>query len=65
MKHHKNAHRLLLLFLESELTKLSVWCNPLNTTGSGSPVNFSGSTEKSIVTDVSPTNKPYFAILVL
>lgn len=53
MKHHKYAHKLLLLFIESELTKLSVWCNPLNTTGSGNPVIFSGSTERSMVTDVS------------
>lgn len=53
MKHHKYAHKLLLLFIESELTKLSVWCNPLNTAGSGNPVIFSGSTERSMVTDVS------------
>jgi phosphatidylinositol 4-kinase len=56
MKHHKNAHRLLLLFLESELTKLSVWCNPLNTVGAGAPISFSGSTERSMVTDVSKTS---------
>ncbi|CEP08014.1 hypothetical protein [Parasitella parasitica] len=52
MKHHKQAHKLLLLFLESELTKLSVWCNPLNAVGSaGNPVVFNGSTERSMVTD--------------
>ncbi|CAO0794100.1 unnamed protein product [Mucor circinelloides] len=53
MKHHTYAHKLLLLFIESELTKLSVWCNPLNTTGAGNPVIFSGSTERSMVTDES------------
>ncbi|RCI05105.1 phosphatidylinositol-4- kinase, partial [Rhizopus stolonifer] len=53
IKHHNRAHRLLLLFIESELTKLSVWCNPLNTIGAGNPINFSGSTEKSLVTDES------------
>lgn len=53
MKHHKIAHKLLLLLTESELTKLSVWCNPLNTPGGGNPTNFIGNTEKSLVTEVS------------
>lgn len=51
MKQHKSAHKLLLLFIESELTKLSVWSNPLNTVGPGNPINFSGATERSMVTD--------------
>jgi phosphatidylinositol 4-kinase len=42
----------MLLFIESELSKLSVWCNPLNTNATGIPINFSGNTEKSMVTDV-------------
>ncbi|KAI7897758.1 uncharacterized protein BX663DRAFT_527118 [Cokeromyces recurvatus] len=51
LKHHKNMHRLLLLFIENELTRLSVWCNPLNTTNS-TTVGFSNNiTEKSIATD--------------
>ncbi|KAI8636242.1 hypothetical protein BD408DRAFT_487034 [Parasitella parasitica] len=53
IKHHKRAHKLLLLFLESEWTKLSVWCNPLNAAESGNPVAFRGSTERSMVTDES------------
>ncbi|KAI7893269.1 uncharacterized protein EV154DRAFT_600987 [Mucor mucedo] len=53
MKQHKSAHKLLLLFIESELTKLSVWSNPLNTVGSGNPTSFSGATERSMVTDES------------
>lgn len=53
IKQHKNIHKLLLLFIESELTKLSVWSNPLNTTGSGNPSNFIGNTEKSMASDVS------------
>ncbi|OBZ83610.1 Phosphatidylinositol 4-kinase stt4 [Choanephora cucurbitarum] len=51
LKHHKSAHSLLLLFIESELTKISVWCNPLNTVSASSPINFSSSAEKSLVTD--------------
>lgn len=53
IKQHKNIHKLLLLFIESELTKLSVWSNPLNTTGPGNPSNFIGNTEKSMASDVS------------
>lgn len=52
IKQHKNIHKLLLLFIESELTKLSVWSNPLNTVDPGNPVNFIGNTEKSMVSDV-------------
>ncbi|RCH96416.1 phosphatidylinositol-4- kinase [Rhizopus azygosporus] len=51
IKQHKNIHKLLLLFIESELTKLSVWSNPLNTVDPGNPVNFIGNTEKSMVSD--------------
>lgn len=51
LKHHKTAHSLLLLFIESELTKTSVWCNPLNTVGASNPINFSSSAEKSLVTE--------------
>ncbi|KAI8996972.1 hypothetical protein BDB01DRAFT_769342 [Pilobolus umbonatus] len=53
MKQHKSSHKLLLLFLESELTKLSVWCNPLNTISSESTMIFNGSTERSMLTDES------------
>lgn len=49
IKQHKNVHKLLLLFIESELTKLSVWSNPLNTLGN--PSNFIGNTEKSMASD--------------
>ncbi|KAI9473410.1 MAG: hypothetical protein EXX96DRAFT_304862 [Benjaminiella poitrasii] len=52
LKHHTNAHKLLLLLIENELTRLSVWSNPLNTVNS--PIEFnSNTTEKNIVTDES------------
>ncbi|KAI9253575.1 hypothetical protein BY458DRAFT_535835 [Sporodiniella umbellata] len=51
IRQHKNVHKLLLLFIESELAKLSVWSNPLNTVGGTS--NFVGNTEKSMASDDS------------
>ena len=53
IRQHHLAKKLLMLFLESELTRLSVWCNPLNSMGHGNPACFTGSTEKSMVMDES------------
>lgn len=53
IRQHHLAKKLLMLFLESELTRLSVWCNPLNSLGHGNPACFTGSTEKSMVMDES------------
>lgn len=47
-----------MLFLESELTRLSVWANPLNSMGHGYPMCFVGNTEKSMLTDVSIYSSP-------
>ncbi|KAI9262886.1 hypothetical protein EDC94DRAFT_88967 [Helicostylum pulchrum] len=65
MRQHKSAHKLLLLFIESELAKLSVWSNPLNTVGAGNPISFSGATERSMVTDESWKEMIRFAWSVL
>lgn len=43
--------RLLLLLMDSELSRLSVWDNPLNALGPGYPVNYIGNTEKTFTTD--------------
>ncbi|KAI8142097.1 hypothetical protein BJV82DRAFT_617170 [Fennellomyces sp. T-0311] len=48
---HIFKRKLLLLFLESELSRLSVWCNPLNDMGHGHPPTFVGTVEKSLTTD--------------
>ncbi|KAI8148722.1 hypothetical protein BJV82DRAFT_642239 [Fennellomyces sp. T-0311] len=53
IRQHHLAKKLLMLFLESELTRLSVWCNPLNSMGHGNPACFTGSTEKSMVMEES------------
>jgi phosphatidylinositol 4-kinase len=53
IRQHHLAKKLLMLFLESELTRLSVWCNPLNATGHGLPAVFSGNTERSLVMEDS------------
>ncbi|KAI8369570.1 uncharacterized protein BYT42DRAFT_503440 [Radiomyces spectabilis] len=53
IKQHQQAKKLLLLFLDSELSRLSVWCNPLNAVGPGYPSNFAGNTEKTFATDES------------
>lgn len=53
IRQHHLAKKLLLLFLESELTRLSVWCNPLNATGHGLPAVFTGNTERSLVMEDS------------
>ncbi|KAI8067784.1 hypothetical protein BC940DRAFT_340507 [Gongronella butleri] len=53
MRQHLIARKLLMLFLESELTRLSVWCNPLNSTGHGLPPLFTGHVERSFVTEDS------------
>jgi phosphatidylinositol 4-kinase len=51
MREHKLSKKLLLLFMDSELSRLSVWCNPLNANGPGYPVNYIGNTEKSLTTE--------------
>lgn len=53
LKQHKQKRKLLLLLLENELSRVSVWCNPLNTVGHGYPPCFVGKAEKTITTDVS------------
>lgn len=53
LKQHKQKRKLLLLLVENELSRLSVWCNPLNTVGHGHPPCFVGKAEKNITTDVS------------
>ncbi|KAG1141414.1 hypothetical protein G6F38_008437 [Rhizopus arrhizus] len=47
----KLSKRLLLLLMDSELSRLSVWCNPLNAVGPGYLANYLGNIEKSITTD--------------
>lgn len=42
LKQHKQKRKLLLLLLENELSRVSVWCNPLNTVGHGHPPCFVG-----------------------
>ncbi|KAF7723837.1 phosphatidylinositol-4- kinase [Apophysomyces ossiformis] len=49
IRQHQLAKKLLMLFLESELSRLSVWCNPLNAVSHGHPAMFTGNTEKSMV----------------
>lgn len=51
MREQKLTKRLLLLLMDSELSRLSVWCNPLNALGPGYPANYIGNTEKSFTTD--------------
>ncbi|KAI9260780.1 hypothetical protein BY458DRAFT_439897 [Sporodiniella umbellata] len=51
LRDQKMSKRLLLLLMDSELSRLSVWCNPLNAVGSGYIENYAGNTEKSITTD--------------
>ncbi|KAI7889364.1 uncharacterized protein EV154DRAFT_423997 [Mucor mucedo] len=51
MRDQKLTKRLLLLLMDSELSRLSVWCNPLNALGPGYPANYIGNTEKSLTTD--------------
>ncbi|KAI9489020.1 hypothetical protein BDB00DRAFT_771435 [Zychaea mexicana] len=51
IKQHISKKKLLLLFLESELSRLSVWCNPLNDMGHGRPPTFVGTVEKSMTND--------------
>lgn len=51
MREQKLTKRLLLLLMDSELSRLSVWCNPLNALGPGYPTNYIGNTEKSFTTD--------------
>ncbi|KAI8379424.1 uncharacterized protein BYT42DRAFT_514723 [Radiomyces spectabilis] len=51
MRQYQLAKKLLMLFMESELTRLSVWCNPLNAVGQGQPISFTGNTERAMVTE--------------
>ena len=53
IRQHISKKKLLLLFLESELSSLSVWCNPLNDIGHGHPPTFMGTVEKTMTNDVS------------
>ncbi|KAI8079556.1 uncharacterized protein B0P05DRAFT_541070 [Gilbertella persicaria] len=49
LREQKLTKRLLLLLMDSELARLSVWCNPLNAVGPGYLANYSS--EKSFTTD--------------
>ncbi|KAI7870650.1 hypothetical protein BDF14DRAFT_1772183 [Spinellus fusiger] len=51
VREHQLSKKLLMLFLESEIVRLSVGCNPLNAAGPGYPAMFTGNTEKSMVTE--------------
>ncbi|KAL0081209.1 hypothetical protein J3Q64DRAFT_1850940 [Phycomyces blakesleeanus] len=51
VRQHQLSKKLLMLFLESELVRLSVWCNPMNETSVGYPATIVSNTEKSMVTD--------------
>ncbi|RCI03729.1 phosphatidylinositol-4- kinase, partial [Rhizopus stolonifer] len=51
LREQKLSKRLLLLLMDSELSRLSVWCNPLNAVGPGYLGNYVGNTEKSITTE--------------
>lgn len=51
VKHNAQAKKLLMLFLESELNRMSVWSNPLNTPGYGNSGNFINTVEKSMLVD--------------
>lgn len=42
-----------MLFLESELNRMSVWSNPLNTLGHSNSGGFVNNVEKSMLVDVS------------
>ncbi|KAI8973785.1 hypothetical protein BDF20DRAFT_823654 [Mycotypha africana] len=53
LNEQKQIKRLLLLLMDSELSRLSVWCNPLNAVGPGYPHNHISNTEKSLTTEES------------
>ncbi|KAI9473756.1 MAG: hypothetical protein EXX96DRAFT_596776 [Benjaminiella poitrasii] len=53
LREQKLTKQLLLLFLDSELSRLSVWNNPLNAVGPGYSAAYVGNTEKSFTTDDS------------
>ncbi|KAI8974048.1 hypothetical protein BDB01DRAFT_807332 [Pilobolus umbonatus] len=51
IREQKFTKRLILLLMDSELSRLSVWCNPLNIVGPGYPQHYIGNTEKSLATE--------------
>ncbi|KAL0083114.1 hypothetical protein F4703DRAFT_1860187 [Phycomyces blakesleeanus] len=51
LKRHAKVKKLLLLFVDSEISRLSVWSNPLNSVGVGNPPAYIGNTEKSLTTE--------------
>ncbi|KAI8581455.1 hypothetical protein K450DRAFT_233176 [Umbelopsis ramanniana AG] len=51
VKHNAQCKKLLMLFLESELNRMSVWSNPLNTPGHGNSGSFINTVEKSMLVD--------------
>jgi phosphatidylinositol 4-kinase len=53
VKYNAQTKKLLMLFLESELNRMSVWSNPLNTPGHGNSGSFVNNVEKSMLVDVS------------
>ncbi|KAI8990926.1 hypothetical protein BDF20DRAFT_992408 [Mycotypha africana] len=53
LKQHKLAQKLLLLLIENEISKLSVWCNPLNAYNSDVLSSVKTSTEMSMTSNVS------------
>ncbi|KAI9318972.1 hypothetical protein BX666DRAFT_1921765 [Dichotomocladium elegans] len=50
-RQHLTNKKLLLLLLESEMARLSVWCDTLNENACGIPSGFTGNVEKTMTTD--------------
>ncbi|RUP48544.1 hypothetical protein BC936DRAFT_144422, partial [Jimgerdemannia flammicorona] len=53
LKQHRINKKLLQLFLESELARMAVWSNPMNTPGHGNSANVVNNVEKLLFTDDS------------
>jgi phosphatidylinositol 4-kinase len=51
VKYNAQCKKLLMLFLESEMNRMSVWSNPLNTPGHGNSGSFINTVEKSMLVD--------------
>lgn len=51
LKQNAQSKKLLMLFLESELNRMSVWSNPLNTPGYGNSGSFVNTIEKTMLVD--------------
>lgn len=62
LKQHKINKRLLQLFLESELGRMAVWINPMNTPGYGNSASVVNNVEKLLFTDVSWFREIYMII---